>query len=137
MPNPKKRCSGCPVAFSLDTFGDKWSFLIVRDMIFRGKETYGEFLEGGEGIATNILADRLKQLEASGIIQKSRDTENLRRNLYTLTEQGYALIPIILEMIRWAGKYDKNTRVSSTMLQRITNDRENFEAEIRSRLNKK
>ena len=65
----KKRRSKCPVTFALDRFGDKWSLLVVRDLMFRGRETYGEFLESGEGIATNVLADRLKCLETEGLIE--------------------------------------------------------------------
>lgn len=102
----KLRTSGCRVAFGLDIFGDRWSLLIIRDMVLYGKKTYGDFLEGEEGISTNILADRLKQLEANGIIEKTRDPESGRSYLYRLTEKGRDLTPIVREIIRWSERYD-------------------------------
>ena len=129
----KKRDTGCPVAFGLDTFGDRWSLLIIRDLIFKGSETYGEFLEADERIATNILADRLKYLEIEGIIRKSRDPDNRRRFIYSLTEKGCDLIPVILEIVRWSGKYDPNTFALKKNLDRIETDRDGFVAEIRAR----
>ncbi|MEO9904590.1 MULTISPECIES: helix-turn-helix domain-containing protein [Alphaproteobacteria] len=102
----KLRTSGCRVAFGLDVFGDRWSLLIIRDMTLYGKKTYGDFLEGGEGISTNILADRLKQLEANGIIEKTRDPASGRSYLYHLTGKGRDLAPVIHEIILWSGKYD-------------------------------
>lgn len=134
MPSPgKKRNTGCPVAFALDTFGDRWTLVIVRDMILRHKETYGEFLEGAEGIATNILADRLKHLEAEGIIEKSRDPENRRRILYRLTEKGCDLAPVILDMILWSFKYDPETKAPQAMINELESDREGFVSEVRER----
>lgn len=134
MPSPgKKRATGCPVAFALDTFGDRWSLLIIRDLILKGAETYGEFLGAAEGIATNVLADRLRDLEAEGILRKSRDPENRRRNIYTLTEKGCELAPVIMEMIRWSARYDPDTTASQKILERIETDREGFTADIRAR----
>lgn len=129
----KKRDTGCPVAYGLDTFGDRWSLLLIRDLLLRGKETYGEFLGGDEKIATNILADRLKNLEAEGIIRKSRDPESGRRFLYSLTEKGLDLAPTILEMIRWSGKYDPNTTANKKILKRVGSDREKLLTELRAR----
>ncbi len=132
MPNPgKKRDTGCPVAFALDAFGDRWSLVIIRDMAMRGKTTYGEFLASDEGIATNVLADRLKHLEAEGILGKSRDPKNRRRILYKLTDKGWELAPIILDMIVWSAKYDPETKVRKPMLDKIADDREEFITEIR------
>lgn len=134
MPNPgKKHKTACPVAFALDTFGDRWTLLIIRDLMLKGSETYGEFLDSGEGIATNILADRLKDLEAMGILLKSRDPENHRRYIYSLTEKGCELAPIMLEMIRWSAKYDPDTIVGKKMIKRIEKDREGVVAEIKAR----
>ena len=96
----KNHATGCPVAFALDTFGDRWSLLVIRDLMLRGNETYGEFLDSGEGIATNVLADRLKGLEAVGIVVKSPDPENRRRNIYRLTQKGLDLAPLIMELYR-------------------------------------
>jgi len=134
MPSPKKRRdTGCPIAFALDTFGDRWSLLIIRDLLFKGSETYGEFLSGDEGFATNILADRLKDLEDEGIVRKSRDPENRRRNIYRLTKKGADLAPAMLEIMRWSEKYDPNTFVKKKIVDRIENDREAFLAELSAR----
>jgi len=133
MRNPdKKRQSGCPLAFGLDTFGDRWSLLVIREMMLKGRKTYGDFLEADEGIATNILADRLKHLEAEGIIQKSRDPENRRSFTYSLTGKGRDLAPVILEIISWSGKYDQRPVALRDIVERIKKDRKGFEAEIRS-----
>jgi DNA-binding HxlR family transcriptional regulator len=128
----KKRRSSCPVSFALDRFGDKWSLLIVRDLMFRGKHTYGDFLNSGDGIATNVLADRLKCLEAEGIIEKTRDSENRRRYLYRLTEKGLDLTPVLLEMVRWGAMYDADTGTPAVFLERLEKDREGLIAAVRA-----
>lgn len=122
------------MAFALDTFGDRWSLVIIRDLIFRGGETYGDFLGQAEQIATNVLADRLRTLEADGVIHKFRDPDNRRRNIYRLTEKGLALAPIILEMVQWSAMYDSNTNVPDRLLKRIRKDRKGFLAEISARV---
>lgn len=98
--------SHCPVNFALEFIGDKWSLLILRDLIFRGKKTYNQFLSSEEGFATNILSTRLLELEEKGILLKSKDPEDARKSLYQLTEMGLDLIPIIFEMILWSARYD-------------------------------
>ena len=128
----KKSRSSCPVTFALDRLGDKWSLLIVRDLMFRGRETYGEFLDAGEGIATNVLADRLKCLEFEGIIEKTRDSENKRRYLYGLTEKGLDLTPVLLEMILWSARYDADTGTPKEFLDMIENDREGLIEKVRA-----
>lgn len=97
--------SACPISTALDIFGDKWSLLIVRDIMFKGMNTYGEFLNGGEKIATNILADRLMMLEANGIIVKQKHPQSKAKILYTLTQKGIDLIPSLVEIIAWSEKY--------------------------------
>ncbi len=129
----KKRNTGCPVAFALDTFGDRWSLLVIRDIVLKGAKTYGEFLQANEGIATNVLADRLRELEAEGIITKSRDPENHRKLNYSLTEKGCDLVPVILEMILWSAKYDAKTTARKEILKRIETDRDGFVKEVRVR----
>lgn len=128
----KKRGSGCPVAFGLDTFGDRWSLLVIRDMMLNGKKTYGDFLDGEEAISTNILADRLKYLEAEGIVEKSRDPENRRSFIYSLTEKGRDLAPVILEIISWGGKYDHSANARKTVPELVRHDREAFETRMRT-----
>jgi DNA-binding HxlR family transcriptional regulator len=97
--------SDCPISTALDIFGDKWSLLIVRDMMFKGMNTYGDFLKGEEKIATNILADRLMLLEAGGIIAKQKHPDSKAKILYTLTPKGIDLVPALVEIIAWSEKH--------------------------------
>ena len=99
--------SDCPISTALDIFGDKWSLLIMRDMLFKGKTTYGDFLNSEEKIATNILADRLILLESGGLISKHKHPESKAKVLYKLTEKGIDLIPALVEIIIWSEKYQK------------------------------
>lgn len=128
----KKRASGCPIAFGLDTFGDRWSLLVIREIMLRGKRSYSEFLQAEEGIATNILIERLKQLERDGIVEKSRDPENRRSFVYTLTAKGRDLAPILLEIVIWSGAHDDRPNAMHDVLKRIQHDRAGFEAELRA-----
>lgn len=128
----KKRDTGCPITFALDIFGDRWSLLIVRDLMLLNRKTYGDFLGGTEGFATNILANRLKELEAQGIIKKSRDPENRRRNIYGLTEKGVDLAPLIIDLFLWSAEYDPNSKVPDEMLDEIKKDRDGFIEGIRA-----
>ncbi|VAW52528.1 Transcriptional regulator, HxlR family [hydrothermal vent metagenome] len=116
-------------------FGDKWSLLIVRDLMFRGRTTYGEFLGAGEGISTNILANRLKSMEADGIISKTRDLEDRKKYIYGLTKKGLELMPILLEVVRWSGKFDPNTGAPKDFLERLENDREGILKELMDNFN--
>lgn len=95
----------CPISFTLDIFGDKWSLLVVRDLMKAGDCTYGDFLSSDEKISTNILADRLKKLEEQNIIQKLPHPDSRAKVRYRLTEKGIELLPILLEMQIWAEKY--------------------------------
>jgi DNA-binding HxlR family transcriptional regulator len=105
-PAPKRR-SGCPLNASVEMLGDRWSLLIIRDMMLRGSRTYKEFLESYEGIATNILADRLRKLEAYGIITTQQDAEDGRKVIYLLTAKGIDLAPVLSEMVLWAAAHEK------------------------------
>ncbi len=100
--------SPCPVSCSLDLLGDKWTLLVVRDLLL-GKKTYTEFLKSPEGIPTNLLAERLKRLQAAGIVDKSRYQERPVRHAYHLTEKGRDLRPVLLAMINWGNKYIPGT----------------------------
>ena len=97
--------SNCPLNVGIETFGDRWSLLIIRDLMFFGKRHYNEFLVSHEGIATNLLADRLKRLEEVGIIWKSKDPSHKQKIRYSLTEKGIDLLPIIVEIGMWSEKY--------------------------------
>ena len=132
----KKRSGGCPITYALDTFGDKWSLLVIRDLMFRGCKSYSDFLESEEGIATNILADRLKSLEGAGVIQKCSDLKHGKRYTYSLTEKGADLGHVIVELIRWSISHDPDSQVPREFLQKIEEDREGFRQELKSRLNK-
>ncbi|WP_269236840.1 winged helix-turn-helix transcriptional regulator [Flavobacterium flavigenum] len=104
MEKNKKR-SNCPISCTLDILGDKWSLLIIRDMMFRQKSTYGEFLKSEEKIATNILASRLQNLEENELIKKSEHPESKAKVLYKLTQKAIDLLPVIVEIYFWADKY--------------------------------
>ena len=98
--------SHCPVNYGVEIFGDRWSLLIIRDIVFIGKKTYGEFLKSEEGIATNILASRLAFLEEQGILSRAPSPTDRRKDFYTLTEKGLDLIPILLNIILWSAQHD-------------------------------
>lgn len=123
MSRKSRRRSHCPINFALEIFGDKWSLLVIRDLMFMGKNSYGEFLQGGEGIATNILADRLGKLEAAQIISKSPDPENGPRVIYSLTERGIDLMPVMIDIIAWSGKYDPQSAVPKVFLKQLTSNK--------------
>ncbi len=109
MPNkstPQRR-SGCPLNASVEMLGDRWSLLIVRDMMLRGFRTYTEFLTSHEGIATNILADRLRKLEASGIIIAKQDPSDGRKLFYLLSKKGIDLAPVLAELVLWAASHEE------------------------------
>lgn len=104
--------SHCAVNFALEVIGDPWSLLIVRDIAFNGKHTFNEFLASEERIARNILASRLAQLERNGILVKQTNPKDRRAILYTLTEKGVDLIPVLFEFSKWSVKYDSDTAAS-------------------------
>src|SRR5580704_16754589 len=103
--------SHCAVNYGVELFGDRWSLLIIRDIVFAGKKTYGEFLKSEEGIATNILAARLAFFEEQGILSKTPSPDDKRKDFYTLTEKGLDLIPIALNIVLWSAKHDSKSYV--------------------------
>lgn len=115
--------SDCPVSMALDILGDKWSLLIVRDIAMAGKNTYNEFLRSHEKIATNILSDRLSKLENVGIVSKQEHPYSKTKILYTLTEKGIAIVPILLEMLLWSSKYMSDTEASKEKARLIEQDK--------------
>jgi len=124
--------SGCPVAVSLERFGDRWSLLIIRDLMVRGFRTFKEFQDSGEGIATNILADRLKSLEAAQIICAEADENDGRKTNYRLTEKGIDLAPVLLELLVWAARHEA-TGLSCAFVGRMANNRHEVLTEVRRR----
>ena len=132
MPKGKaKRRSGCPLNASVEMLGDRWSLLIVRDMMLRGVRTYKEFLKGYEGIATNILADRLRKQAAHGIIATAPDPSDGRKRVYLLTAKGIDLAPVLTEMVLWAAAHE-NTG-NEALVRQMREDKEKFLAGVRER----
>lgn len=124
--------SGCPVSVSLERFGDRWSLLVIRDLMVRAYRTFKEFQEAGEGIATNVLADRLRKLEASGIITVEADKADRRKLNYRLTEKGIALAPVMLELLVWSTRYEE-TGAPCAVIENMAANREAVLAETRRR----
>ncbi len=121
-----KKRSDCPVSCSLDIWGDKWSLLIVRDLMFAKQCTYGDFLKSKEKIATNILASRLQTLEENGIISKSDHPDSKAKVLYKLTQKGIDLLPVMVEIQLWADKHFTLTDERKAILKGIKKDKEAF-----------
>lgn len=125
------RRSGCPLNASVEMLGDRWSLLIVRDMMLRGSCTYSEFLNCYEGIATNILADRLQKLVAYEIISAESDPADGRKQKYFLTRKGIDLAPVLTEMVLWAAAHEKTD--NPQLVRQMRNHREKFLAGVRQR----
>ena len=130
-PKSKHR-SGCPVNVSLEMFGDRWSLLIIRDLMVRGFRTFKQFQESGEGIATNILADRLRKLQATGIIAAEVEKRDARRVNYRLTQKGIDLAPVLLELLIWGARHEK-TATSCALVREMDKNRQAILAEVRRR----
>jgi DNA-binding HxlR family transcriptional regulator len=125
MADSKKR-SDCPISSSLDIWGDKWSLLIVRDLLFSMQCTYGDFLKSEEKIATNILATRLQMLESNGIITKLNHPDSKAKVLYQLTQKGIDLLPIMIEIHLWADKYSTIPPERNAIIKELKNNKEAF-----------
>ncbi|RNC85893.1 MAG: transcriptional regulator [Balneola sp.] len=116
--------SDCPISYALDFFGDKWSLLIIRDMIFDRKRFYKEFLESKEGMATNILSDRLKKLELHGVIESQVYEKLKTRKEYSLTDKGKDLIPVLVDMMVWSATYQDDLALPGDFVQKVKDNRE-------------
>ena len=124
--------SGCPISIALDLFGDAWSLLIVRDLMFKGLRTFSEFAGSDEKIATNTLSDRLARLEAAGILTKAADPTDARRVHYRLTEKGIDLAPALVEIVLWGARHEQ-TDAPPNMLRAMRLHREKFLTDVRKR----
>jgi len=130
---PKSRHrSGCPVSLSLESFGDRWSLLIIRDLMVRGYRSFKEFQGAGEGIATNILADRLRKLKEAGIVSAESEEADGRRVCYRLTEKGMDLAPVLLELLIWGARHEQSG-ASCALITEMSKNREALLAEVRRR----
>ena len=121
-----KRRSNCPVSSSLDIWGDKWSLLIIRDLMDAKECTYGDFLKSPEGIATNILATRLQNLEENKLIEKLDHPDSKAKVLYKLTQKGIDLVPVMIEISLWAEKYFTLPEDRKAMLKEVKKDKAGF-----------
>lgn len=126
----RPRRSGCPISVALEIFGDTWSLLIVRDLMFKGFRTFNQFLSGGEGIASNVLTDRLSKLETAGVIDKREHGADARRYEYRLTKKGIDLAPVIVEIVLWSARHEDND-APPQIVRAMTNQRANFLSDIR------
>jgi DNA-binding HxlR family transcriptional regulator len=126
--------SHCAVNYGVEVFGDRWSLLIIRDIVFVGKKTYGEFLKSEEGIATNVLASRLAFLEEQGILSRAPSPADGRKDFYTLTEKGLDLIPVVLNIVLWSAKHDSKSYVhqSKAFLARIARNPVRVSEEVKT-----
>ncbi len=131
-PKYKVDHTGCPIAFAAEAFGDKWTLLILREVLLFKKKHFDELLSMREGIASNILASRLKGMEASGLLVKQEDPANGRRVIYSPTEKALDLLPACVELILWASKHDPETGVPADMLARIRRNRAKAIREMRA-----
>jgi DNA-binding HxlR family transcriptional regulator len=122
--------SGCPIGIALDLIGDPWTLLIVRDLMFKGAKSFNDFLAAGEGIATNVLTDRLARLETNGIVTKGHDTQDARRFIYRLTEKGIDLAPVLVELVLWSTSYEK-TAAPPEVVKAMQTDRIGFMTQVR------
>jgi len=112
--------SNCPIGMTLDVIGDRWTLLVIRDLLFANKQTYKELSDLPEHIATNILADRLDRLEEAHIVMKCPDPRDGRKYIYTLTQKGIDLLPMLIEMIRWGMKYNDDADYPRATVNKVT-----------------
>jgi len=113
---------GCPIRYWLSIFGDKWSLLVIRDMMLKGSQNYGQFKDAGEGISTSVLASRLNKLEEQGIISKLHDEEHGKKFIYSLTDKGNELAEIMINIIDWSEKFDAKTLVEKDFIDILRKD---------------
>ncbi|MFJ5299060.1 winged helix-turn-helix transcriptional regulator [Pseudomonas sp. NPDC088368] len=128
--------SHCAVNYGVEIFGDRWSLLIIRDIVFTGKKTYGQFLKSEEGIATNVLASRLAFLEEQGVLSKEPNPDDKRKDFYSLTEKGIDLIPILLNIVLWSAKHDSQSyvRPGSKLFDRLSENPAQASEEVKALL---
>jgi len=127
-----KRRSACPVNVCLEIFGDRWSLLIIRDLMVRGYRTFKDFQNSGEGIATNVLTNRLRKLQKAGILVAQQEESDGRRINYRLTEKGIDLAPVLLELFLWGARHEQ-TAAPCALAETMAQKREAILAEVRRR----
>ena len=133
------RCD-CPFTSALDVLGDRWMLVIVKQMLIEGKETFKDFTESDEAIATNILSTKLKLLEELGVIMKTKRPNNKKTNLYLLTDKGLALTPLLVELAVWSDKYLRDihpTIVNGEEMELLRSDKMAFASAIEKKYKEK
>lgn len=115
--------SDCPINYGVEAFGDKWSLLILRDILFYGKKTYGEFLSSDEHIATNILANRLGTLEQEDLIRRKPHLADKRKDIFSPTQKTIDMIPMLLELVIWSTKHGAGLDAPKDAIRQIQEDR--------------
>ena len=128
--------SNCPISYALEIFGDRWTLLVLRDLLFKSRNRYKELLAGGEGIATNVLSDRLKRLEQRGLIAKERDPADARQFIYKPTRLAVDLVPMLVELIVW-GARNSDSDADSAFVRRFEADRDGLIADLRGEISGK
>jgi len=127
--------SDCPICFALEIFGDRWTLIVLRDLMLRSRKRYKDLLEGDEGIATNVLAERLKRLEHRKLITKRRDPADARQFIYQPTELAVSLVPMLVEMTAWGIKTSDNDK-GSDFLERFETERDILISELQRKIRK-
>ncbi len=131
---PPERRSDCPIVGALDLVGDRWSLVIVRDLMFRGFREYGQFLVAGEAISTNILAERLERLTCAGIVLRTEHPTDGKKYVYRLTEKGVDLAPLMLELALWGAKYVPDNAAPAATVHQMRTAREKMLRELQGAL---
>jgi len=126
------RRSDCGISCALDFVGDRWTLLVLRDLIMARKRYFREMLASPEGIASNILASRLRQLETAGMVTRRADPSHKRQVIYSPTEKALDLLPSMLELMRWSVKWNSKSGAPPPILRRVMKDRDQFIAELRA-----
>lgn len=126
------RRSDCPLSVALELLGDRWTILVLRDLLFLKKSHFQDFLASEEGIASNILSDRLRLLESAGLITRHPDPANARKIIYRPTDRAVDLVPALLELMRWSAEHDGHTKASPQFIKRIKREREVLVSEVRA-----
>ncbi len=134
--NKIKKRSDCPISSALDIVGDKWSLLIIRDIMLSGKNTYNEFLRSDERIATNILADRLSMLEETGILLKEEHPDSKAKYFYRLTRKGIDFLAVLVEIVLWSDKYLPISPQAKEFAKQLRKNKEGLVKQISSELKK-
>lgn len=120
----------CPIDYALEVFGDRWSLIVMRDILLAGKRHYRDLVTAKEGIATNVLASRLRKLEATGLLERRADPDDKRTVFYVATDKALDLIPVLLEISRWSVKHDPHSAAPPELVKRFDADREQLIADL-------